>query len=474
MKKFIQETNETVGTNIEGLGLRAIFSYDSAICVNTCSREIPHDSQSLVSLFSKMRFHHRPIPFFLSSFLLDASALKVSEKTLAKSRLISEMSQIVNKQQNAPSIEKNNKESLNRSILSKAKPVSRSLRQGNNFLLPKRSEEISYHKEYDKRMTEYYEEQEDFLDLSQYSIKFHSCASLASSEFDGGEGDDDGTNENEEIYPYNTAQVVNFRLCPTDTCQSDTWDGCSDVYGNYIVSLEDYFEAQGEYKELVFGQFCGYCTHCSYIYENFNAKCEYYDACSNYGDVCYDEAGENDDNSHDDDGEVEEELSFEHFLECTEVDVLEDALYYTMCSYCKQCDYFWTNFKAKCSNFEMCSDYKEICVNDNDGNNDGDNRRLEENEGDHDGNKDYYEVGNIEHVYLKMFCDGSLQVGMFSDDKCTNYISDKVDMFNTTGLSFTADDIESTYTSSRCFPCARKVSCKGFKGLFYPLVFILP
>lgn len=70
-------------------------------------------------------------------------------------------------------------------------------------------------------------------------------------------------------------------------------------------------------------------------------------------------------------------------------------------------------------------------------------------------NDNYYGEVN-DRVFLKLFCDGSLEVGMFSDDECTNYISDKVDMYETTGLSFTADDIGSEYMTSECTSCVRK------------------
>ena len=302
-----------------------------------------------------------------------------------------------------------------------------------------------------------------FFDLSQFSIKFHSCASLTGVDLEAfGEEEEEQQQqqyyynedgEKEDNRDYTSTQVVNYRLCPTDTCQDNSWKGCRNTYGNYMVSLEDYFEAQEEYIEEVFEQYCDYCAQCEYMYTYFNAQCEFYDSCTEYGTVCYEqEKCENDDdgenNCGDDDAnqEDEEEITYADFMECTEVEVLEDSDYYTLCSYCKQCDYMFSYFKAECSDYSKCYGYKNICIED-------ENRRLEENE-----NQNQYYNGEVnDRVFLKIFCDGSLEVGMFSDDQCSNYISDKVDLYETTGLSFTADDIGSEYMTSECISCARKV-----------------
>lgn len=322
-----------------------------------------------------------------------------------------------------------------------------------------------------------------FFDISKYSIKFHSCATIKDLELDNfleeEEEDDDGNdaaqyynNEGEEEeaeeeddgekYPYTTTQVINYRLCPSDTCQDNSWKGCRTNYGNYMIGMEDYFEAQEEYIEEVFEQYCDYCAQCLYMYKYFNAQCEYYDECEEYSSVCYEQEEEECDDdgkcNNQDDGEDEEEVTFQDFMECKEVEVLENSFYYHMCSYCSQCDYMFHYFNAECNNYSSCSGYEDICA-------DADNRRLEEGD---DANDEYaqryYENQNVnEQVFMKIYCDGSLQVGMFADNECKNYISDKVNMYETTGLYITADDLGSEYMSSECISCSRK-GIKYFHG----------
>ena len=139
-------------------------------------------------------------------------------------------------------------------------------------------------------------------------------------------------------------------------------------------------------------------------------------------------------------------------MECTEVDVIDDSTYYNYCSYCKECDYMFSYFNAECKNYANCNGYKDICFLDEE-------RRLDEAEQEIDDmGQLYYEMGVNDRVYMKLYCDGSLKIGMFADDQCTTYIGDKIDMYNTTGLSFTAEDIGSDYMTDECISCARKVS----------------
>jgi len=243
------------------------------------------------------------------------------------------------------------------------------------------------------------------FDIADYSLKYHSCRSLSNVDLNDLSAEQ---NEEEGVYPFTTTQVVNFRLCPTDTCQDDSWQGCRNTYGNYMITLEDYFETTQEHEKELFEQYCDYCTKCVYFYNYFNAECTYYDTCSDYSDVCAEENQE--------EGEEEEELDYSEFLECTEVEVLS---------------------------------------NDDDGNNqtyyeqevayeNGYNRRAEEND-----------EGK---VYLKIFCDGSLRIGIFSDNECSNYIGDTTSIYSSTGLSISEDTLQAEFTSHDCVSCGKKKS----------------
>ncbi len=448
-----------------------------------------------------------------------SSALHVSEKSLAKSKFIAVMSDVTRENGLDRRI---SQEKLTKSILSRSKSAGearkniRSRRSLQNVDPKRHLEEavaddavaddavaddavaddaVAYYAAADDATQDVYESTADdevalddqydnafieddefdysdiFFDLSKFSLKFHSCASIAMDLEEFEQEDDDGENEqknddeDEEKEEENraTTEVVSYRLCPTDTCQDESWKGCRNTYGNYIISLQDYFEAQEEYIEEVFEQYCDYCSQCTYFYKYFNATCAYYDECTEYGSICYEEeeeeaaACEGDDEDCDEEqNDNEDEITYATFMECTEVDVLENSVYYNYCSYCKQCDYMFSYFKAECKNYANCNGYKNICYNDEN------KRRLEEAEDMDDMEQMYEDMEVNERVYLKLYCDGSLQIGLYADNQCATYIGDKIDMYNTTGLSFTADDIESQYMTGECISCARKV-CYDFE-----------
>ncbi len=441
-----------------------------------------------------VRLNNALISLFGLASVVEGAPLKVSSNTKAKADFLAVMNR-VSRDHGLQLEQKIGKEQLTKTILSKSKPAE----DGARLRRQRKVEEEAY---YEAQEEEAEVEQDDqynnafqgddaidysevFFDLSKYSIKFHSCASIkdlelerfneeeeedddnAAQYYNNKEGEEEKEEEEEgEKYPYTTTQVVNYRLCPSDTCQDNSWKGCRTVYGNYMIGMEDYFEAQDEYIEEVFEQYCDYCAQCLYMYKYFNAQCEYYDECEEFSGICY-EQEENCDDGNCDDQEEQEEITYQDFMECTEVEVVQDSFYYHMCSYCSQCDYMFNYFNAECNNYSACSGYKDICA-------DADNRRLEEgNNADDEYAQRYYENQAVnERVFMKIYCDGSLQVGMFADDQCKNYISDKVSMYETTGLYITADDLGSEYMSSDCISCSRKVSFRhNFYIFFSPAIF---
>lgn len=246
------------------------------------------------------------------------------------------------------------------------------------------------------------------FDLSQFSLKMHSCRSLTDfdiEELNKEEQAEEKQYEKEELqeisYPFSGIPYVNFRLCPTSTCQDDGWQGCREVYGNYMVSLEDYFQLTEEHLEEELEEYCDYCNSCNYFYKYFNAQCEYYDECQTYGNVC---------NDGDDDGE--EEVKYEEYLECTGVDKAYYQQYY---------------------NVAYQNGYN--------------NRRTEQAEEEED-----------DQVYLKVFCDGSIKIGIFSDNECTNYIGQTTTIYEATGLTILEDDLEADFMNHNCIHCGKNVS----------------
>ncbi len=89
--------------------------------------------------------------------------------------------------------------------------------------------------------------------MSQYSLKVHSCATLSGinpDELDKlpdnyGKKRNGRSNRKRDEWANRNTTVINYRLCPTDTCQSgDDWDGCDNEYGNYMVSVKEFLESR--------------------------------------------------------------------------------------------------------------------------------------------------------------------------------------------------------------------------------------
>ena len=282
---------------------------------------------------------------------------------------------------------------LNKALIAKAVPVNEKLRNSKRKIHTSRA--LNDDDNVDKEFG---------IDLSGYSLKYMSCVSL--SFFDGTE--QGGENE-DNLFVSQT--FVMLRLCPSDSCSESTSTGCTSDYGEYMISVLDYFEAYTQFNELVFEQYCGYCETCmyfeNYFYGNRNLDeaeaeeyqeyatdddssshaCKYYDECVDYKKVC----GGEDYYGRDDDVE---EVEYEAFFECERVDAL------------------------------------------------------------------YYDDDNNKEVFLGLYCDPSddktITIAMFSDEFCTNLVED-TDIYNITGLNITDDALEDYYAPT-CLSCSESVS----------------
>uniref|UniRef100_A0A7S3QCK4 Uncharacterized protein n=1 Tax=Chaetoceros debilis TaxID=122233 RepID=A0A7S3QCK4_9STRA len=244
-----------------------------------------------------------------------------------------------------------------------------------------------------------YDHSELFFDMSKFSMKVHSCASITGLNIDemGGSGSGDGEEDNEWVNK--TSTVVNYRLCPTESCSSDGWQGCRNVYGNYMVSVGDYLESKQQYNEEASEQLCDKCNWCTWAYTNLGYECDIYDDCA---DVYCPAEGEED--AEEEEGESAEEIEYQEFAECTAVDIYVEE--------------------------EQANDYYR--------------RKLDE--GDN-------------QVFLQIYCDGgtTLKLGIYSDEDCSEYIGDQYDMAEITGLNITESDLENEL-SSDCVSCSESDS----------------
>ncbi len=244
--------------------------------------------------------------------------------------------------------------------------------------------------------------------LKDFSIKYAGCSSLTSyTSSDNGE---------EASVPFVNSNYVSYRLCPSESCKADSWRGCKQVYGEYIMDMEEFLAAQQAYVEEEFEAYCSYCENCMYFdkwYSGWNRTdydeqvhgCDLYDECVDYEEVC--------DEQYHEEQEKELGYNYEDFLECKEVDV--DLSYYG-----------------------VDTDTSSA---------------VQENMGDYGYDQDA--AYGMQKAYIGPHCDGGvIGIGLFMDEDCTQYVGNKFDIFNTTGYEAEADVIDDVYVPQGCHSCS--------------------
>lgn len=131
----------------------------------------------------------------------------------------------------------------------------------------------------------------DYSFVGQYSIKFQGCHHVQqwnSNNYNNNNNNNNNNNKNnknnqnyknENQVRIMTKRLVRFRLCPSDSCNSDRTSGCSAKYGDYIVDMNNfvtyYMNSLEEQKEQVCGPMADYCKEvCSGSEEeNCNSDC---------------------------------------------------------------------------------------------------------------------------------------------------------------------------------------------------------
>ncbi len=270
-----------------------------------------------------------------------------------------------------------------------------------------------------------YDLSEYFFDMSKYSLKVHSCASITGINPDelGREDSRDDSGSRDDEWANKTTAVINYRLCPTTTCQDDSWQGCRNVYGNYMISVKQYLEGkkEGEGNEEQNEELCQKCNWCDWAYTKFSYQCDIFEECQSVS--CTEE--EDNEEEGKGSGDREEEIELHEFAECTAVDIyVEEAVE-----------------EADNSTYY------------------GYRRKLDEEE-------------DANQVYLQIYCDGgsTLKLGIFSDEDCTNYIGDTYDISETTGLNLTEDVLADELTSD-CESCSASVSTRVHMIILLVLVY---
>jgi hypothetical protein len=118
---------------------------------------------------------------------------------------------------------------------------------------------------------------ECFQDLS---VKYAGCSSTTA--FSGNDEDSDSK--------FISNSLVQYRLCPAESCEDDSWQGCTSEYGEYMISFEDFLDAQIDIREKEFQMLCSYCETCYEFNENYCCNedncCSHSDDCEGYDESC--------------------------------------------------------------------------------------------------------------------------------------------------------------------------------------------
>lgn len=285
------------------------------------------------------------------------------------------------------------------------------------------------------------------FDMSTYSLKYAGCSSIATFSDDLAEDEDSET-------VFETDQYIMFRFCPTDSCSDSTSKGCMSDYGEYMVPIATWLEIIAEYREEEFERYCDYCDGCYGDDGNDGGNGNNYyrrkledgadaddgnDDGNADGDDNADDANANGDdaaNADGDDGNADDGADGGDDNANAGDDDNEVA-----CAYSSE-----------------CSGYADVCENDNDADIDY-SKFFECKE---------FDVSDDLVLYIGPRCASdktSIQLGVFSDEYCTEYAGNKYDLRTITGEMLSTDSL-SDYYMSDCIACKESVSTHTIHRLY--------
>jgi len=269
--------------------------------------------------------------------------------------------------------------------------------------------------------------------LGDLSLKYAGCSSVTSYV-----GVEDG---DQESSGFMANALVQYRLCPAQTCQDNSWSGCVDEYGEYMMSLQDFLEVQVQFKEEQFNSLCEYCKEC----EEYNQGnyCDEGQKCCSHTDDCeqYQQACEGHDDNNQEAQEYQyPELDYESIFQCMEVELDEDS-------------------RRKLNWYNGGNQYNN--QNRNGGNSWwgwGGNNNGYNNYNAYNGQGEEEEEENSNVAYLGIHCNGqNMQLGLFSDNSCTHLIGTEenggLNVTDLTGLNYDTAELEAYFVPQGCLAC---------------------
>lgn len=206
----------------------------------------------------------------------------------------------------------------------------------------------------------------DYSWMTDYSLKFQGCHHIMTWNGDAEEDSDE--------VKIQTTRLVRFRLCPTNKCSQRTGSGCSKGYGDYIADVYRYVSAYSQAQRRQDEYQCQ-----SYLYKH--CDCE-----------------DSDDKGDDFDKDI---CEYQCYNKARKYSCIENNPYYDDDH--KDQEYL-EDYKTLEKYFEGCTQFSPY----------NDERKLEEDDDDDDG----------ETYYIGLYCadqGGNIFLGMFTDDRCTNF-----------------------------------------------------
>mmetsp|Transcript_22536 Transcript_22536/g.26124 ORF Transcript_22536/g.26124 Transcript_22536/m.26124 type:complete len:512 (+) Transcript_22536:1-1536(+) len=225
--------------------------------------------------------------------------------------------------------------------------------------------------------------------LQDLSLKYAGCSSITS--WAGNDGDED-----EDSSGFVSNALVQYRLCPTDTCQDDSWKGCNSQYGEYMMNLNEFLDIQKDFVDETLGMYCEYCEKCDYFRTYFNGHCAHEGDCDGYADAC--------------EGDDDDEIDYDDLFDCMEVEMSSGD-------------------RRRLNNYEYGQTYDDV------------------------------EEEDTTVAYVGVHCSGwNIEVGLFSDSYCTLLIAteETVDIANLTGYDFSSEELEEMYVPQTCVTCSNE------------------
>lgn len=146
------------------------------------------------------------------------------------------------------------------------------------------------------------------FDITEYSFHYTGCSAIKTYSDDLAEDEDSDT-------VLMASRMATFRLCPTDQCSSNSYDGCNSNYGEYVLPMDEFILGMLSLQEDRVYSYCTYCQECAdkeafnrfyqeleYHKENIitNSEAAYENWVANYGaQYVNDDANNGDDDAND-------------------------------------------------------------------------------------------------------------------------------------------------------------------------------